>query len=126
MNENTQGPRWAAGDMHTVTVSMPDNYALSTARPVRYAEVRNGDVVLGYLWVAVGEEAAGYEPRVAAGDDGENTGVRCYARLRKAKAAGVATADLLSWFRSGDGPTVSTPEHEAENLARLRELAAAS
>jgi hypothetical protein len=127
MNENTRKPSWADGDLHTVAVSMPDHYAFSTERPLHYAEVHKGDVVLGYLWVASGEEAAGYEPRAAAGDDGGNTGVRCYDLLREAKAAGVPADSLMTWFRSRDEAfALAGAEREAEHLTQLRELAATS
>jgi hypothetical protein len=113
----------------------PDKYAARTDHPVRYLAVGSrAGVVLGYLWAADGEEAAGFVRRPAAGDDGGNEAVAWTMELRDAKSRGVPAARLLEEFAQAELPVAATARHagrvipgsqaEAPGLDALKELAA--
>ncbi|MCF2526130.1 hypothetical protein [Yinghuangia soli] len=60
---------------------------------------------LGYLWVSITEEAAGFVPADAAGDDGWNTAVAWSARLRRSKAEGLTALEALrAWTDMPEEP----------------------
>ncbi|MEE1930953.1 hypothetical protein V1J52_22705 [Streptomyces sp. TRM 70351] len=63
-------------------------YADFTESPVRFAEVRAADGVLGYLWWSDADAAAGFEPRSAMGDRAFAAGARWMRRLEEAKKRG--------------------------------------
>ncbi|MEV7724345.1 hypothetical protein AB0P15_06370 [Streptomyces sp. NPDC087917] len=105
------------------------DFASTTDRPVRYARVRRGERVLGYLWASVGDEAAGYEPRTAAGDAAFEAGVPWLLGLRAERLRGAgalrAWQGLLGGSHSGpEGSAVDTEEHEAASLDALAERSA--
>lgn len=114
--------------------SAPANYASRTDRPVRYLAVGTGEEILGYLWAADGEEAAGFVRRPAAGGDGANEAVAWTKELRAAKARDVPAGRLLEEFAAADLPVADGAWHpgrvvpdsqaEAPSLAALKELAA--
>ncbi|MFB4301416.1 hypothetical protein [Actinomadura sp. NTSP31] len=114
--------------------SAPANYPSRTDRPVGYLAVGAGDTVLGYLWAADGEDAAGFVRRPAAGDDGANEAVAWTKELRAAKARDVPAARLLDEFAAADLPVADGAWHpgkvipgsraEAPSLTALKELAA--
>ncbi|MCL7496335.1 MULTISPECIES: hypothetical protein [Streptomyces] len=83
---------------------LPDGYPEQsyeswTDGPVRYAKVLSRDRVVGYLWVATDEDAAGYEPRAAVGEAAFEEGVPWLLHFAKAHQAGVP---LLGALREGD------------------------
>ncbi|MFI0350657.1 hypothetical protein [Actinomadura sp. 9N407] len=113
----------------------PARYAATTGRPVRYLAVGDGTgTILGYLWVADGEEAAGFVRRPAAGDDGGNEAVAWSAELRDAKSRGVPAAGLLAEFARAELPIAQNARHlgavipgseaRADDLDDLKHLAA--
>ncbi|GAA2161691.1 hypothetical protein [Actinomadura napierensis] len=112
----------------------PASYASRTDRPVRYLAVGTGDGVLGYLWTADGEDAAGFVRRPAAGGDGANEAVAWTKELRAAKTRDVPAARLLDEFAAAELPVADGAWHpgrvipgsrtEAPSLAALKELAA--
>lgn len=56
-------PSWAAGQP-------PNTYPMTAAGPVRYLPVTKDGQVIGYLWYAEPENAAGYLRRLAAQEIG--------------------------------------------------------
>ncbi|GAA3969156.1 hypothetical protein GCM10023085_59350 [Actinomadura viridis] len=113
----------------------PDGYAARTGGPVRYLAVGDAaGTVLGYLWAAEGEEAAGFVPREAAGADALNESVAWTLELRDAKSRGVPAARLLAEFGRARLPVAARARHAGQviggsearvpGLDALRELAA--
>lgn len=104
-----------------------DGYADWTDTPVRYVPVAEGNRVLGYLWVADSEGAAGYEPRSAAGEIAYDAGVIWLQRLCDAKARGITPTQALQEFLLLDGPDAGGEllgtAGEITELEELRELA---
>ncbi|MFD4134183.1 hypothetical protein [Streptomyces goshikiensis] len=103
------------------------DYESSTEHPVRYARVRRGERVLGFLWASVGDAAAGYEPRNAAGDAAFEAGVPWLLRLRSLRARGFGAQQALEELLGDrdDGPggsAVESTAHEAASLDALEEL----
>lgn len=80
------------------TVSAPDEFGWTTDSAVLYVPVtRHGDV-LGYLWSAVSDDAAGFAVRASQGSDALNASVAWVGRLRSAKAQGMTPLQALrSW-----------------------------
>ncbi|MFD8980799.1 hypothetical protein [Streptomyces sp. NPDC059564] len=106
-----------------------EDYESSTEHPVRYAHVRRGEQVVGYLWAAVGDEAAGYEPRTAAGDAAFEAGVPWVLSLRSLRLRGFGPMAALNELLgvadgSGSGSAVEPAVHEAASLDALEELSA--
>ncbi|HEU5475301.1 MAG TPA: hypothetical protein VFV67_32060 [Actinophytocola sp.] len=124
------GDGWKTEDLQPRVVAGPPSYERTTDKPVRYVAVANDAGVLGYLWAADEDGAAGYEPRTAAGGDAFNAGVWWYQKLREQKALDVLpSAAIAALAALPDGPrtghVVPGSEGEAISLATLRELATA-
>ncbi|MGK5530601.1 hypothetical protein [Streptomyces sp. URMC 129] len=105
-------------------------YAHTTERPVRYVQVANDDGVLGYLWISDADDAAGYRPREAGGDEAYHAGVSWARHLRACKARGLTPSQALIELtvHAGGrriGHVVPGSEADAPSLAVLREQAAA-
>ncbi|MFJ9342406.1 hypothetical protein ACIRP0_24405 [Streptomyces sp. NPDC101733] len=102
------------------------DYESTTNHPVRYARVRRGERVLGYLWASVGDEAAGYEPRTAAGDAAFEAGVPLLLRLRAERLRGAGALQAWQGLLGGspggpEGAVVETEEHGMASLDALEE-----
>ncbi|MFC9943137.1 hypothetical protein [Streptomyces pratensis] len=78
--------------------SSEDEYPETTDHPVRYLTVQREGQPLGYLWASVANEAAGYEPRTAAGDEAFEAGSKWLLRLREAHSRGLTALDALDWI----------------------------
>ncbi|MEW2549862.1 hypothetical protein AB0910_29545 [Streptomyces sp. NPDC047002] len=77
-----------------------DDYENETRHPVRFSEVHDDDgCTLGYLWVSLGDDAAGYEPRNAAGDRALQVAVPWLLRLREARTAGLSPMSAIARLR---------------------------
>ncbi|MGK5530599.1 hypothetical protein [Streptomyces sp. URMC 129] len=128
-SENRMTPRMTE-DLRPTVAGGPEHYARTTERLVRYARVAAEDGgVLGYLWWADADAAAGYVPRAAGGDDAYNAGVAWTRRLRACKARGLAPSQAVAELTAAGGGTrighvVAGSESETTGLAALRELAA--
>jgi hypothetical protein len=106
----------------------PEEYAYTAESTVTYVAVANRAGIIGYLWAADDEDAAGYEPRPALGGDAFNAGVPWVMKLREAKARRLRPSQALAEFSKlrGDeemGRVVPGSQAEAPNLAALKELA---
>ncbi|MFB4301417.1 hypothetical protein [Actinomadura sp. NTSP31] len=107
-----------------LSFTLPPTYPDAAAGPVRYLPVTRGDVVLGYLWAAVGGNAASYLGRDDAGIAGTNAGGPLIVRLRDAYAAGVPALQAVRDCKGIEGgPSADAPEEEAASLDDLRRLA---
>jgi hypothetical protein len=73
-------------------------YEEITDQPVCYFTIRRGDQVLGYVWASVGDNAAGFEPRTAAGGAAFDAGAEWVLRLREAYEKGLTARDALNWL----------------------------
>ncbi|WP_328870975.1 hypothetical protein OHT76_13100 [Streptomyces sp. NBC_00287] len=104
-----------------------DEYEETTDNPVRYFTVRREGVIVGYVWAAVGEEAAGFEPRTAAGEAAFEAGAGWLLRLRAAHAQGLNALAALAWLaQSSSRPEIGEffedSPLEAPSLDALEEL----
>ncbi|MBC9717984.1 hypothetical protein H9Y04_36175 [Streptomyces sp. TRM66268-LWL] len=72
-----------------------NTYEEVTEHPVRYLPVRRDGEVLGYLWASLGDNAAGFEPRTAAGEAAFEAGAAWVLRLREAHALGLSATEAL-------------------------------
>ncbi|MFJ3661493.1 hypothetical protein ACIPPM_13650 [Streptomyces sp. NPDC090119] len=76
-----------------------DEYRETTEHPVHHLTVRDDeDRVLGYLWADGVENAAGFEPRTAAGERAFQAGRGWLLKLREAHRLGLPAADVLPWL----------------------------
>jgi hypothetical protein len=106
----------------------PENeYEVTTDCPVRYFTIRRDGQPLGYLWASTGDEAAGYEPRTAAGEAAFEAGAEWLLRLRDAHGQGLSPLAALSWAaQASPRPEAGTPAEdtpqEAPSLDALEEL----
>jgi hypothetical protein len=115
-------------DVHFRVVDGPQQYARKATGPIRYAPVRRGGTVLGYLWAADDQDAAGMARRPAAGDAGGNASVYWTLALRTAKARDLRPSEALAVLaaEAGDdtnGHVVLSALTEIDSLTALRELA---
>lgn len=113
--------------LHSRVPESKDDYEEVTDRPVRYFTIRRDGRTLGYLWAAVGEEAAGYEPRTAAGDDAFTAGAEWLLRLRAARAEGLTALAALEWaakqpLRPETGLVAEDTPLEAPSLDALQDM----
>ncbi|MEU6220631.1 hypothetical protein ABZ845_24430 [Streptomyces sp. NPDC047022] len=104
-----------------------DEYQEITEHPVRYFTVRRDGKTIGYVWASVGDEAAGYEPRTAAGVEAFEAGAEWLLRLRAAHGRGLSALAALAWVaqtppRSEVGLIVEDVPHEVSSLDVLEEL----
>ncbi|GLX20585.1 hypothetical protein [Streptomyces lavendulae] len=99
------------------------DYEATTEEAVRYAEVRCGERLLGFLWASA-DGAAGYEPRSAAGDAAFGAGVPWLLRFRAARSGGAGASAALDGClgRTEAGVTVGAVVHRAPSLDALQEL----
>jgi hypothetical protein len=126
-NDMQRGPM--SEDPEFRTVSAPDNFPSSTDAAVRFVPVIRQGTVVGYVWAAVTDDAAGFVPRQAAGDAAFNTAVAWVRRFRWAKASGLAPSQVLGHWAGEpeDDKTGRVPENAedtAPSLAALKERAA--
>ncbi|GGO76972.1 hypothetical protein [Nonomuraea cavernae] len=111
------------------TVWAPESYSRTTESAVRFVSVITGDVVVGYLWAALTDDAARYVARADAGDVGANAGVAWVQRLRWAKANGLTPLRALRhWAGQAEdaraGRILRDAEQELPGLPALERLAA--
>ncbi|MGL4745265.1 MAG: hypothetical protein ACRCYX_02600 [Dermatophilaceae bacterium] len=117
-------------DFQPRLVSGPDDYAYLTSQPVDYVAVGDDNGILGYLWAADADDAAGYQARQARGDLAHNAGIPWAAQLRESKAQGLTPSHALAQLGIHPAPpdagaVVPGSDGRAHSLAALRQLAAA-
>lgn len=110
------------------TVWAPDEWPWETDGPVRYVPAYLKRTLLGYLWAAETDDAAGFVPASAAGDTGDNADVAWGDRLRTAKTSGLAPLAVLRYWagqRTDErcGAVPDGAERRAGSLAEVRRLA---
>lgn len=127
-NDPWSSPRLSE-DVEFRPVSGPERYTHSTDKPIQYFTVANDqDGVIGYLWACDADNAAGWEPRPAAGDIAYNGSRPWLMRLREAKANGLAPFQALVELSDepGDpvtGHLVPGSQNQTQSLAALKEIA---
>lgn len=104
-----------------------DEYQETTDHPVRYFTIQRDGQTLGYIWASVADDAAGYEPRTAAGDDAFEAGAGWLLRLRAAHGQGLPALNALDWVaqrppRPEIGLIAEETPREAASLDVLEEL----
>ncbi|MEV5442157.1 hypothetical protein AB0N23_06365 [Streptomyces sp. NPDC052644] len=90
-----------------------------TDGPVRYFPVHDQGKTVGYLWAAIENEAAGYEPRTAAGDVAFFAGVPLLLSFAKAYQARISPLDALKEAALSHPGTVI---REMESLDAVQEM----
>jgi hypothetical protein len=102
-------------------------FAAETDSPVESVEVALGGRVVGYLWAADGDAAAGYEPYTPAGDVALDVAASWLTRLGEAKQRGLppsrALRELSKW--TGDsraGAVVAASRRVFSSLEELQDL----
>ncbi len=113
--------------LHSGIPDSEDEYEEVTDQPVRYFTIQRNGRTLGYIWAAVGEQAAGYEPRTAAGNDAFAAGAEWLLRLRAAYKHGLTAVAALDWVarqppRPEIGLIAEDAPQESPSLDALQEL----
>ncbi len=119
-------------DLRFVPVDTGEDYAREASGSVQYVAVANGrSGLIGYLWVADADGAAGWKPRPAAGEDAYNGSMAWIRRLREAKARGLVPSRALEELALAPPPedpvaggVVDGSLAQVPDLAALTELAA--
>lgn len=107
----------------------PPRYNPTTDKPVQYLTVASKEgKVIGYVWANDEDDAAGWQVRMAGGDDAFNKGARWARKLHDAKARGLAPTAALAEMLSASDP--AAPSHVvpgslsiAPGLASVKQLA---
>ncbi|MEU0452704.1 hypothetical protein ABZ322_06670 [Streptomyces sp. NPDC006129] len=104
-----------------------EHFEACTESPVTFVEVVAGSRVIGYLWAADNDDAAGYEPRTPSGDIAVEAGTAWLTRLSDAKQRGLSPAEALRELsaRQGDsraGTVVAGSLRRAASLEDLQDL----
>ena len=81
-----------------------EEYPETTEHPVHYFAVRDKRQILGYVWAAQADNAAGFEPRTAAGERAFEAGRAWLLRLREAYRLGLPASDVLNWLAQQSAP----------------------
>ncbi|MFE6157753.1 hypothetical protein ACFQ7F_02400 [Streptomyces sp. NPDC056486] len=102
-------------------------FEAETDAPVEFLEVAIGEGVIGYVWGADREDAAGYEPRTPAGDVALDAAAVWLKKLSASKMGGLspsqALENLTSWVGdSRAGSIVPGSSKTAASLEDLQEL----
>ncbi|WP_158891577.1 hypothetical protein [Amycolatopsis anabasis] len=131
--------RWAPNSQALLELANPSlarkatpvaGYPASAEGAVRYLPITLDDQVLGYLWAAETEDAAGYVRRASAGADGLRAGTWWRSRLAEAREAGLPPlAALRNWvglpsYLESGGIAADAEEGRAASLRALKDLAA--
>lgn len=77
------------------TIYAPPRFPSTTESPVRHAPVVLRGAVVGHLWAATTDDAAGFVVRKAAGSFAFNASVQWAERLRWAKSNGLTPLQAL-------------------------------
>ncbi|MFC0597323.1 hypothetical protein [Streptomyces palmae] len=117
--------RWQI--LHSMIPASADEYEETTDHPVRYHTVQRDGQTLGYVWASVADEAAGYEPRTAAGEDAFKAGAGWLLRLRAAHGQGMTALAALDWVAARPasqeiGLVAEETPRESPSLGFLEEL----
>lgn len=104
-----------------------NEYEAITEYSVRYLTVQREGITLGFVWASVGDAAAGYVPRTAAGDEAFDAGAGWLLRLREAHSQGLSPLAALDWLAEHPPPPqfgriAEATLEEAESLDTLEEL----
>ncbi|GAA3827876.1 hypothetical protein GCM10022403_071360 [Streptomyces coacervatus] len=102
-----------------------DEYSETTENPVYYFTVQDDTgQILGYVWAAQADNAAGFEPRTAAGERAFAAGRACVMQLREAHRLGLPALDALSWLAQQpiQGGIGHIPEREPRSSPSLDSL----
>jgi ADP-ribosyltransferase exoenzyme len=103
----------------------PPTYPGQTAGKVEYAPVSKAGRVVGYLWAAADDDAAGFVYRGDVGPDGFNTGVAWVVRLRQSKARDLTPLQAFAYWCAHGAPEgfAIGPAQQAPTLQALHQLA---
>lgn len=105
------------------TASAPDEFPWKTQSEVRFLQVQLDGVLIGYLWAAVTNDAAGFVVREAAGRVALVAELEWTRRLRWAKANGLTPLQAVRhWVGAEKDPkagAVSGSEEGAPSLGAL-------
>lgn len=107
------------------TVYAPPRFPRTTESSVWYVAVVLRGNVVGYLWAATTDDAAGFVARKEVGADALNASIRWAERLRWAKANGLTPLQAIRhWVGAEEDPkagAVAGAEESASSLQALEE-----
>ncbi|WP_052809289.1 hypothetical protein [Streptomonospora alba] len=112
------------GPLGPLTTDGP-GYKSATDSAVRYVPAYRGDFLLGYLWAAETDDAAGFVPRVKARLDGHIAESRWTTRMQRCESEGLSPLAMMrSWIGAEEDPTagripVGVEERRAPGLPEL-------
>ncbi|WP_207456625.1 hypothetical protein [Desertivibrio insolitus] len=100
-------------------------YPSSTDGPITYFPVGWNGAVRGWVWISDDDDAAGYVPRRAAGDEGFRTGVAWVGLLASAYEDGLSPRAALQRYaalppRMGLGQLLLEQPGYADSVSDLR------
>jgi hypothetical protein len=118
--------RWDDYMGNRLLPSDKEQYAETANGPVSFHALREGDLILGYLWWSDGENAADYLGELSAAPRGFAAGPPWRLALERAKARGLSPSDAVKEFRSHPPRTnrgvLDTQQQEAASFAELRRI----
>lgn len=131
--DSADAPRPARWDEDLGDELLPsdkEHYAETTYGPVSFLALRDGDVVLGYLWWSDAEDAADYLGDVSAGPRGLAAGSPWFLALEREKALGLAPSEAVQEFlvhppRAHRG-VLDTQQQDVSSFAELRRISGRS
>lgn len=105
------------------TVYAPPRFPRTTQSSVRYVAVSLRGNLVGYLWAATTDDAAGFVARKAVGADALNASVRWSERLRWAKANDLTPLQALRhWAGAEEDPKAGAVTGAEEGASSLQDL----
>ncbi|WP_460999023.1 hypothetical protein [Streptomonospora sediminis] len=106
--DSAPADRRAAGDwgpIGPVRTEYPEGYRLVSGGPVRYLPVYQGDTLLGYVWAAESDDAAGFAERTLPGGKGARALTAWIRRFEECKSEGVTPLQgLRRWKGAAEHP----------------------
>lgn len=107
------------------TAYSPPRFPRTTESPVRFGSVVLRGAVVGYLWAATTDDAAGFVTCKSVGADAFNASVQWSERLKWAKENGLAPLQVLRhWVGAAEDPKAGAVSGEEQEVANLTELEA--
>ncbi|WP_052809291.1 hypothetical protein [Streptomonospora alba] len=123
-----QTERRAPGEwepMGPMRTEYPEGYRLVSDTPVRYLPVYEGDTLLGYVWAAESDDAAGFAERTLPGGRGARALTAWIRRFGQCKSEGLTPLQgLRRWKGAAEDPVAGrvpadAPEGRASDSAEV-------
>lgn len=119
--------RWDDYMGNRILPSEKDQHSDTADGPVSFIALRDGDVVLGYLWWSDAEGAADYLGDRSAAPRGFAAGPPWRLALERAKAHGLSPSQAVNELKArpprAHRGALDAEQHEAASFAELRRIA---